>query len=119
MGIQSIIHTSYFIIHSTGFPGTLTPPAKQQSKEHLPDIEAVSFCPAHALSDQSLEGRSAFSGGLDVGGVDDFVSLFIELEGELKIFGNGGSPAEGVQKVSADHIDRACYLLQASVEFRS
>src|SRR3990170_8363746 len=119
MGIQSIIHTSYFIIHLTGFPGTLTPPAKQQSKKHFPDIEGMSFCPAHPLPDQPLEGGSAFRGSLNIGGVDDFVSLFIELERELKIFGNRGPPAESIQKVPADHVDGTGDLFEASVEFGS
>src|SRR3990170_8056544 len=129
MGIQSIIHTSYFIIHPAGFPDALTPPPilltpysvlpKHEPHEHLPDIKGMSFCPSHSLSDESLQGGGAFRGRLDVGGVDDFVSLFIELEGKLKVFGDGGPPAEPVKKVPADHVDRTGYLLHSSVEFGS
>src|SRR3990170_7279581 len=100
MGIQSIIHTSYFIIHSTGFPGTITPPPilltpysilpKHEPHEHAANVEAVSFRPSHSLPNQPLEGRRAFRRGLDVGGVDDFVACSIEFEGELEIFGDGG-----------------------------
>src|SRR3989344_2517860 len=119
MGIQSIIHTSYFIIHLIGFPCVLTPPAKQQSQEHLADVEAVSFRPAHPLSDQSLERGSAFRRGLDGGGIDNLVACFIELEGELKIFGDGSSPAERIKKVFPDHVDAPRDLFHASVEFGS
>src|SRR3990170_8545067 len=129
MGIQSIIHTSYFIIHSTGFPGTITPPPilltpysilpKHEPHEHAANVEAVSLRPAHPLSDQSFEGRGAFRRSLDVGGIDNFVSLFIELEGELEVFGNAGPPAEALQEVSADHVDTPRDLLHTSVQFRS
>src|SRR3990170_5004498 len=119
MGIQSIIHTSYFIIHLIGFPISLTPPPKQQPGKHPSDVEAVSFRPSHSLADQPLQGRRAFGGSLDVGGVDDLVALFIEFEGELEIFGDGGPPAESLQKVPADHVDRTGNLFEASVEFGS
>src|SRR3989304_2246176 len=119
MGIQSIIHTSYFIIHSTGFPGTITPPPEQQSQKHLPDIEGMSLCPAHPLSDESLEGTGAFGWGLDIGGVDDFVSLSVQSKGELKIFRDRGSPAKSVKEISSDHVDRSGNLFEAPIEFRS
>src|SRR3972149_12228707 len=79
----------------------------------------MTFRPSHSLSDESLQGGGAFRRGLDVGGIDDFVSLFIELEGELKIFGNGGPPGEAVEEVPADHVDGTGDLFDSPVELRS
>src|SRR3972149_4649982 len=102
MGIQSIIHTSYFIIHPAGFPSAFTPPPilltpysilpKHEPHEHPPDVEAVSLRPAHPLSDQPLEGGRAFRGSLDVGGVDDSLTLSVQSKGEFKILREAGPP---------------------------
>ena len=85
----------------------------------LADVEGMSLRPSHPLSDQPLEGGGAFGRGLDIGGVDDSVTLSVQPKGELEILSKTRPPAEGIKEVPADHVDTPRDLFQASVEFSS
>ncbi len=84
--------------------------------EELFDVEGMAFSPAHALFDELFEGSDAFSGGLDEGGVEDFVAIQVEAEGKFPVFGDGGTPAVFAEYIGSDHEDRAGDHLEGAEE---
>src|ERR1700730_13072380 len=72
----------------------------------------MSLGPSHALARQTCEGAHAFGRSLRPRCVYNLVALDIELQGQLPIFRDAGSPTDLPEDVRADHVGRAGDHLQ-------